>query len=277
MILDQNTIVLNPCNGFYDEYTLVSTAQAQNPLLNTEGHDHGVNVTVPICILPGAIVGQKTVDPVYSASKYPFVTEAQFNAAFAAAIAARDDQQAPDGGAALAAFYEKYPRTHVVTPGYVGDVDSTSEDDNITAAILNAVEILILVENALIGKGINHLYFPGERVPVYSPVSGDRYLARCVPGTYNEGDPLYLTNQANDTAQGYKIRGYYFCGAGFEGTKSSEIKAYAGEDFVCPGASQPGRKPYPFYYDTVDDSTSERPATTNMNGGLVNLLRVRMA
>ena len=277
MILDQNTIVLNPCNGFYDEYTLVSTdqAKAQSPA-----------ITTPISILPGAVVGQKTVDPLYDAKKYPFLTKDQFDAALAAAKTKQTGKAAvgtegqegyepaieSDGGEALEAFYAKYPRQHVITAGFVGG--TATVDD------LNAVEILILVENALLGKGIHSLYFPGEKTPVYSPVSGDRYLARCVPGTYTEGQPLYLcdwnpTGAVN--ADGYKIKGYYFCGADYTGVKSKEIKAFAGEDFICPDATNADRKPYPFFLDVVDDSTTERPATTNINGCITNLLRVRMA
>lgn len=286
MILDQNTIVLNPCNGFYDEYTLVASDQAvaQSPA-----------ITTPICILPGAVVGQKTVEPLYDAKKYPFFIKpgqsaADGAAAFAAALQAAKDAKAgkaavgtegqegyepavpSDGGAALEAFYAKYPKQHVITAGFAGG--TATQDD------LDAVEILILVENALLGKGICALYFPGEKTPVYSPVSGDRYLARCVPGEYTEGQPLYLTDW-NPTgavnADGYKIKGYYFCGADYAGTKSKEIKAFAGEDFICPDATNEDRKPYPFFLDVVDDSTTERPASRKINGALTNLLRVRMA
>lgn len=263
MILDQNTIVLNPCNGFYDEFNLVSTAQA-------DAND----ITTPVCILPGAIVGQKTVEPIFDVKKYPFfkqpgMTDAQakaaFDAAHAAAVAA--------GGETLEAFYAKYPRLHVITAGYTGESAIKSDD-------LNAVEILILVENALLGKGICALYFPGERTPVYSPVSGDRYLARCVPGTYTEGDPLYLTDYSYQV-DGKQIKGYYFCGKDYQApagsAKSTEIKAFAGEDFIAPETSNPDRKPYPYFRDVIDDSTTERPSTTNINGALTNLLRVRMA
>lgn len=287
MILDQNTIVLNPCNGFYDEYTLVSTdqAKAQTPA-----------ITTPISILPGAVVGQKTVDPLYDAKKYPFLTKAQFDAKLAEAKAKQAGTykkpgsataEPSDGGEALEAFYAKYPRQHVITAGYTGEghvadgaPEGTDPDGAANADDLDAVEVLILVENALLGKGICALYFPGEVTPVYSPVSGDRYLARCVPGTYTEGQPLYLcdwnpTGAVN--ADGYKIKGYYFCGASYSGVKSKEIKAFAGEDFICPDATKEDRKPYPFFLDGVDDSTTERPATINLNGALTNLLRVRMA
>ena len=283
MILDQNTIVLNPCNGFYDEYTLVSTEQAkvQDPA-----------ITTPICILPGAVVGQTTIEPLYDAKKYPFFIqpgqnaaagEAAFNAALDEAKAKRDgtyikpgetDPEPSDGGEALEAFYAKYPRQHVITAGKGGDASQEELDE---------VEVLILVENALLGKGICALYFPGEKTPVYSPVSGDRYLARCVPGTYKEGDPLYLCDytpsEGGDglTKGGYKVRGYYFCGKDYTGTRGKEIKAFAGEDFICPDATNKDRKPYPFFLDVVDDSTTERPATNNINGALTNLLRVRMA
>lgn len=265
MILDQNTIVLNPCNGFYDEYTLVSDKQAD------------VNdLEVPVCILPGAIVGQKTVDPIFDPNKWPFYANpgetvaaatTRFNAELAAAKTA--------GGATLEAFYAKYPRQHVITAGFAGEGSGT--DGALAADDLNAVEVLILVENALLGKGICALYFPGEKTPVYTPVSGDRYLGRCVPGEYTEGQPLYLCDYENEVG-GKKVKGFYFCGSSYSaGAKSSEIKAFAGEDFVCPNATDEDRKPYPFFLDGIDDSTTERPASIKLNGALTNLLRVRMA
>lgn len=306
MILDQNTIVLNPCNGFYDEYKLVSDEQASK-----------ASLTRPVCVLPGAVVGQVTVDPIFNAKKYPFyaptpgtpVEEAEKKFKDDLAIAKAQNQAVDyatattvpitfgeyiakyggtsvtvakagtegadfnyDGGAALDDFYAKYPRQHVITAGKGGTA---------TPAQLDEVEVLILVENALLGKGICALYFPGEVTPVYSPVSGDRYLGRCVPGKYTEGEPLYLCDYAPDTdnqltEDGYSVRGFYFCGKDYVG-RGNEIKAFAGEDFICPGATNKDRKPYPFFLDVVDDSTTERPATNNINGALTNLLRVRMA
>lgn len=275
MILDQNTIVLNPCNGFYDEFNLVSNVQAGNN-----------GLTVPVSILPGAIVGQKTVEPLYDAKKYPFVTEAEFQAAYTAAVAAdagtpADPTADPpveavpsDNGKALEAFYAKYPKLHVITAGFAGEGAATDKD-------LDAVEILILVENALLGKGIHSLYFPGERTPVYSPVSGDRYLARCVPGRYTEGEPLWLLDYTGGDANRV-IKGYYFCNKAYKEANpsvvtSNEIKAFAGEDFVCPAETDENRVPYPFFLDVIDDSTTERPSTINVNGAITNLLRVRMA
>ena len=319
MILDQNTIVLNPCNGFYDEYKLVSRAQADKVNTDEEGQ-----IETPICILPGAVVGQLTIDPIFDVKKYPFyVTTPGMPASVAKqkfyddlAIAklqaettsseyqtydgqtvhigpyvdpddneTKDGDYALDGGEALEAFYAKFPRQHVITAGLTDDTLTTT--DEIVDA-LDAVEILILVENALLGKGICALYFPGEVTPVYSPVSGDRYLGRCVPGKYTEGEPLYLCNYIPDTGNhltedDYNVRGFYFC-KGDAKTKSGaaivhskEIKAFAGEDFICPDATNKNRKPYPFFLDVVDDSTSDRPATQNINGALTNLLRVRMA
>ena len=279
MILDQNTIVLNPCNGFYDEYTLVSDVQADKN-----------DLEVPVCILPGAIVGQKTVDPIFDANKWPFfanpgevlygtsaagenpTAEERFNAKLAAAKTA--------GGATLEEFYAQYPRQHVITAGFAGEGSGTN--GALSADDLNGIEVLILVENALLGKGICALYFPGEKTPVYSPVSGDRYLGRCVPGEYTEGDALYLCDYENEVG-GKKVKGFYFCkGDATDANKqpivhSTEIKAFAGEDFICPAATDENRKPYGFFLDGIDDSTTERPASIKLNGALTNLLRVRMA
>lgn len=315
MILDQNTIVLNPCNGFYDEYRLVSGAQADK--VNTDGTGQ---IETPIRILPGAVVGQATIDPIFDAKKYPFYITTPGMPEAKAKLKFYDDLEIAkkqagsdastytqkfdgktvhigsyvdpednktkkgdyelDGGEALEAFYAKFPKLHVVTAGLI---DNTLTGNALTNA-LDSVEILILVENALLGKGICALYFPGEVTPVYSPVSGDRYLGRCVPGEYTEGDPLYLCNYEYDIdGKGTKVKGFYFCGAdavdddGAAIVHSKEIKAFAGEDFICPKESNANRKPYPFFRDVIDDSTTERPATTNINGALTNLLRVRMA
>ena len=136
----------------------------------------------------------------------------------------------------------------------------------LTGAAIDSVELFVAVENALLGKSINHKAFKGEVTPVYRPVSGDRYLARAVAGNYAEGDALYLTQTAN---------GLYFTKTTGEGT-GSEVKAYAAESFVIPAATNTALTP-PFFYDVVDDSTTERPSSTRMNGGVVNLLRVRLA
>lgn len=122
----------------------------------------------------------------------------------------------------------------------------------------------MVIENALLGKSINHKAYPGEVTGVYRPVSGDRFLARAVAGNYVEGDPLYYTQTNN---------GIYFTKVG---TTGQEIKAFAAESFVIPAATNTATNP-PFFYDQVDDSTTERPSSVNMNGGYVNLLRIRIA
>ena len=194
MKLDQHSIPLSPCNGFYEEYVL-DPAETGN-------------------VLPGAMVATKAAAAV------------QADGITAAVVAS----QVPTGG----------------------DIDN--------------IEPFIVVENALLGKSISHKAFKGEVMPLYRPVSGDRFLARAVAGNYVEGDALYFTQTAN---------GIYFTKTTGEGT-GSEVKAYAAESFVIPAATNTALTP-PFFYDVVDDSTTERPSSTRMNGGVVNLLRVRFA
>lgn len=194
MKVDQHSILLSPCNGFYEEFTL-------------DPQETGT-------VLPGAMLTQKATATVQADGINTSVLASQ------------------------------------VTEGT--DID--------------AVEIFIAAENALLGKSINHKANKGEVTPVYRPVSGDRYLVRAVAGNYAAGDALYLTQTNN---------GIYFTKTTGAGT-GSDVKAYAAEAFVIPAVTNTTLNP-PFYYDVEDDSTTERPSTVRMNGGVVNLLRVRFA
>lgn len=192
MLINQNTILASPRNGYYEEYVLDSA---------TTGN-----------VMPGALLCLKGVDEVQA-----------------------------DG-----------VETAVLTTAPADGAD------------LASVEAFVVIENALLGKSINHKAYPGEVTGVYRPVSGDRFLARAVAGNYVEGDPLYYTQTNN---------GIYFTKVG---TTGQEIKAFAAESFVIPAATNTATNP-PFFYDQVDDSTTERPSSVNMNGGYVNLLRIRIA
>lgn len=194
MKVNQHSITLNPCNGFYEEYVLDSSESGN--------------------VLPGAVVTQKAT------------TAVQADGVTAAVVSS----QVPTGG----------------------DID--------------AVELFVVTENALIGKSINHKAAAGEVTPLHRPVSGDCLLVRAVAGAYAVGDPLYLTQTTN---------GIYVTKTSGSGTGSA-IKAYAGEAFTVLSATNTTTDPK-FYYDVIDDSTTERPATTNVAGGVVNLLRVRIA
>jgi len=181
-------------------------------------------------------------------------------------------------------FYEEYvldpEETGNVLPGAVVSIKSTEklQADGVTTAVVSSqcqqdeiddVETLILVENALLGKTINHKANKGEVTPLCRPVSGDRLLVRCTAGDYVDGDPLYFVQTPN---------GIYFSKDG----DGSEIKAYALERFVVPEVvtgvpDEFAKLTPPMFIDVVDDSTTERPSSTRLNGGVVNLLRVRIA
>ncbi|MDR2170676.1 MAG: hypothetical protein LBP59_11080 [Planctomycetaceae bacterium] len=123
-------------------------------------------------------------------------------------------------------------------------------------AALDAIELLIIKENALIGASINRPSQAGETILVQRAVTGDRYLVRVVAGVYEPGDPLYLTQTTN---------GIYF-------TKvlggAPTVRAIALEAFSVTAE----------IVDKVDRSTTDGVGTNEVpNGGLVNLLKVRIA
>jgi len=206
MIVDQNTIRLEPSNGFYEEYILSK---------DEEGN-----------VLPGAVVTVVPFDEDPELAELPGV-----------------------------------PGTQVVRQNLVGVQSQVPTDMEI-----DDVEMFVVIENALVGKGLNHKAIPGEVTLLHRPNSGDRLLMRCVEGSYKNGDPLFLIQTPN---------GMYVTNE--SGAGGSEVKAHAIEQFVCPATDMPANQP-PFFFDAVDTSTSERPMRDpNLNGALVNLLRVRIA
>lgn len=166
-----------------------------------------------------------------------------------------------------------------VLPGALVAIASTVDvqSDGVETAVIQSqlpsgvdiddVEPMVVIENALLGKSINHKALKGEVTPLFRPISGDRLLVRVVAGAYVDGDPLYPIVTNNGI---YLTKNSAASGAG------SSICAYACENFTVPATTNTSATP-PFYYDVVDDSTIERPSTTKMNGGVVNLLRVRFA
>lgn len=234
MQINQNTITLNPCNGFYEEYVLI-------PADGVVDKTGATSNAATIGVLPGTIVGQRAF---ITAEKY-----AQWQAEAAGAV-----------------------EEPVIK--WRGCIDTYGPNGNATD--VDSVELLVVVENALLGKSINHLAFRGEVTPVYRPVSGDRFLVRAVPGKdYIEGQALYLVPY---TSANGKVGGYYFTNDKTAEGAGSEIRAYAAETFSIPATSEAGAAFSPkIFIDEIDDSTTERPSTIKMNGGLVNLLRVRIA
>jgi hypothetical protein len=132
--------------------------------------------------------------------------------------------------------------------------------DAAKAAVLNAAEILIVKENALVGGGINRPSIAGETIVLERAVSGDRYLLRAVVGDYKYGDLLYLVQTAN---------GIYVTKAiGTGANNAPAVRAVALENFVVTEG-------------IVDLKDESNPIGTGKNevpnGGVVNLLRVRIS
>jgi hypothetical protein len=128
------------------------------------------------------------------------------------------------------------------------------------AAALNAVELLIVKENALVGGGINRPSVAGETIVMERAVTGDRYLVRAIVGDYKYGDSLYLTQTANGI--------YVTKTIGSGANAAPSVRAIAIENFNIT-------------LDIVDLKDESNPIGTGKNqvpnGGLVNLLRVRIA
>ena len=124
-------------------------------------------------------------------------------------------------------------------------VDSQADD-------LDAFETLVVLENALLGKTINAKSYNGERILCRRAVSGDMYLLRAVPGEYKSGNPVYATQTPN---------GIYVTL-----DPDGKFVGWAQESFTVTTGM----------VDLLDDSTREAPSTINLNGAIVNLLRVRI-
>ena len=247
MIVNLNSIRLDPCNGQYEEY----------PLLPTETGN----------VLPGAIVAVTTVTkdwPVYagidgetaqSNGTRQSETDPPTNMRGVRLVEETIPAQGTEGeeGYVPASTVKKY----VVDKAYVTSQAAAGQD-------VNGVELLVVTENSYDHGSINHKCIPGEIVHLRRAVSADRYLLRAVEGTYIEGDPVYLTQTAN---------GIYVTKTGAAGAKPI---GYAGESFVVYGEDKPELNPK-FYYDAIDDSTPIRPSTRWLNGAVFNLLKVRIA
>jgi len=121
------------------------------------------------------------------------------------------------------------------------------------ATNIEGFETIVILENALLGKGINAASYDGEQILCRRVVSGDLYLLRCVPDTYKFGQPVYATQTPN---------GIYVSREG-----EGKFIGWAQENFECT----------PDMVDLVDASTRDMPQRDpNLNGAIVNLLRVRI-
>jgi hypothetical protein len=127
------------------------------------------------------------------------------------------------------------------------------------AAALNATELLIVKENALVGGGINRPSIAGETIVLERAISGDRYLVRAVVGDYKYGDSLYLIQTTNGIYATKTI--------GTGANNAPAVRAVVIENFNISS-------------DIVDLKDESNPIGTGKNqvpnGGLVNLLRVRI-
>ena len=157
-------------------------------------------------------------------------------------------------------IYEEYhldsTDTAVLLPGTLvalGEADGTQlSTAKSQAPHLNGDELAVVLENALLGKGVHARQYPGEALLARRPVEGDIYLLRAVAGTYTFGQPLYAAQTANGI----------FVSANGEG----RFIGWSQENYTVTEAM----------IGVVDDSTRETPSTVNVNGLLVNLIRVRI-
>jgi hypothetical protein len=156
-------------------------------------------------------------------------------------------------------YHEEYTldpaESGLVLPGSIVAVKSPRMVSSQTED-LSVVEPLIVKENALIGGTINRPSRKGEVIMVQRGVSGDRYLVRAVPGSYRIGDPVYVIQTAN---------GIY---VSKENPDDLLPFAIADEDFTF-GTN---------IVDLKDESTTDGFGHNEVpNGGIVNLLKVRLA
>jgi len=121
---------------------------------------------------------------------------------------------------------------------------------------MTTVEPLIVIENALIGATINRPSRRGEVILLYRGVPGDRYLLRAEVGSYLPGDTLYAKQTPN---------GIYVSKTN---TDDQLPFALADETFTIT----------PDIVDLKDESTPDGLGRNEVpNGGVVNLLKVRLA
>jgi len=156
-------------------------------------------------------------------------------------------------------YHEEYPldpmERGLVLPG---SIVSTKPPGIVSsqASEFPAIEPLIVKENALIGGTINRPSRRGEVILLHRGVSGDRYLLRAVVGTYSIGDPVYAVQTVN---------GIYMTK---ENTEDQLPFAFADEKFTITDD----------IVDLKDESTSDGLGHNEVpNGGIVNLLKVRLA
>ena len=156
-------------------------------------------------------------------------------------------------------YHEEYTldpsETGLVLPGSIVAVKTPGVVTS-QAADLSAIEPLIVNENALLGGTINRPSRKGEVILLQRGVSGDRYLLRALPETYHIGDPVYATQTPN---------GIY---VSKENPDDLLPFALADEEYTIT----------PDIVDLKDESTSDGFGPNEVpNGGIVNLLRVRLA
>ena len=143
----------------------------------------------------------------------------------------------------------------------------TSQAGTKGASALGVVKPFIVTENVLLGTALNKPSIPGSVIPGYLIADEDVFNVRCVPGQYTNGQAVYLTQTPN---------GIYVTGTAAPGLP---LLGHVEENYVVTASNT----------DLVDNSTHETlplPQTVgtgpdavkylNLNGVLVNLLRVRI-
>ena len=125
----------------------------------------------------------------------------------------------------------------------------------------------IVIENVLLGTGLNKQSIPGSVIPGYMLANNDVFNVRCKPGSYYNGEPVYLTQTPN---------GLYATNVYEEG---APLLGHVEENYVATPNSVDLVDNFNYEYGAQPQNVVNGGITTtynNLNGALVNLLRVRI-
>jgi len=140
---------------------------------------------------------------------------------------------------------------------------------------LGEVRPFIVIENALLGTGLNKPSIPGSTIPGYMLANNDVFNVRCVSGAYYTGQPVYMTQTPN---------GIYVTNVAGVGT-ALPLLGHVEENYVATPEAfdlvdtfnyETGAQPQSVTVPGVSPAPAVTTTYRNLNGVLVNLLRVRI-